>query len=112
MWQPEPEPVQQFQPPFQQQPRPAANGRRPLAAGPEPEPPSITPPDGVSREDAYLFAYRQVINETGERPNARRFVRKLNELYGGDMLPERIVVNDLRELHERYAGEMNDQFVP
>ncbi|MDT7679545.1 MAG: hypothetical protein QOD82_7453 [Pseudonocardiales bacterium] len=103
MWQPEPEAVQ---------PRTAANGRRPLATGPEPEPPSVPLPDGVSREDAYFHAYRQLIAETGERPNARRLVRKLNELYGGDILPERAVVNDLRELHERFSSEMDDQYVP
>ncbi|MDX6312346.1 MAG: hypothetical protein QOF44_1810 [Streptomyces sp.] len=105
MWQPEPEPVPV-------QPRTAANGRRPLAAGPEPEPPSVPLPDGVAREDAYFHAYRTLIAETGERPNARRLVRKLNDLYGGDILPERAVVNDLRELHERFSSEMDDQYVP
>jgi hypothetical protein len=106
MWEPEPEPVPV-------QPRvAAANGRRPLAAGPEPEPPSIPLPDGVSREDAYYHAFRVCIADNGERPNARRFVRQLNELYGGDMLPENAVINDLREMYERYSSEMSDQYVP
>jgi hypothetical protein len=102
LWQPGLEPLQ---------PRAAANGRRPLSTGPEPEPPSVPLPDGVSREDAFAYAYRELAAETGERPNARRLVRKLNELYGGDMLPERAVVNDLREMHERFSSEMS-QYVP
>jgi hypothetical protein len=102
LWQPDLEPVQ---------PRAAANGRRPLSTGPEPEPPSIPVPDGVSREDAFYHAYRQCVAENGNSPNANRLVRKLHELYGGDMLPAAAVINDLRELHERYQMEMN-QYVP
>ena len=102
LWQPDLEPVQ---------PRTAANGRRPLSTGPEPEPPFVPIPDGVSREDAYYHAYRQCVAENGNTPNANRLVRKLHELYGGDILPAAAVINDLRELHERYQMEMN-QYVP
>lgn len=87
-------------------------GRRPLSTGRDGEPPSIPLPDGVSREDAFYHAYLKCVAENGNSPNARRFVRQLQELYGGDILSESAVVNDLRELYQRYLTENQSEHIP
>lgn len=69
-------------------------------------------PDDLPVADAYYYAYRNHVEQTGSWPTARHLARSLSSLFPGTPPEERELVPAIRELRYRYASEANAETIP
>ncbi|MFD5114207.1 DUF2637 domain-containing protein [Streptomyces sp. NPDC058391] len=73
-------------------------------------------PDGVTREEAYLNAFRKYVSERGDFPNSRQFGLYLMDLYGvtgrtGGPLTESSLRPYLKDFRYRYQSDLDAEHI-